>query len=85
MSTTEHDVLTAEELARTVQEKEKELAELRARLEEWRASYEATPKRDGLFTSVSGREVEPLYTPLDTACDDYLGDVGLPRAPSAHG
>jgi methylmalonyl-CoA mutase N-terminal domain/subunit len=77
MSTTEHDVLTAEELARTVQEKEKELAELRARLEEWRASYEATPKRDGLFTSVSGREVEPLYTPLDVE-GSYQDRVGFP-------
>jgi methylmalonyl-CoA mutase N-terminal domain/subunit len=78
MSTTEHDVLTAEELARTVQEKEKELAELRARLEEWRASYEATPKREGLFTSVSGSEVEPLYTPLDVegSYDDRVGFPG---------
>jgi methylmalonyl-CoA mutase, N-terminal domain len=43
-----------------------ELARLRAELAAWRDAYGKLPLRDGVeFTSVSGREVEPVYTPLD--------------------
>ncbi len=43
-----------------------ELARLRAEVAAWRARAGALPVReDGEFSSVSGREVEPVYTPLD--------------------
>ncbi len=52
-----------------------ELERLRAEVAEWRASYGKLPtRRDVEFTSVSGRPVEPVYTPLDLA--GTLGDPG---------
>ncbi len=80
MSTIEKDVPITEALRAELRRKEEELRELRARLEDWEAQYEEAPKRDdGLFTSVSGREVEPLYTPLDRSDDQvYLDELGLP-------
>jgi methylmalonyl-CoA mutase, N-terminal domain len=43
-----------------------ELARLREEVAAWRALYAALPLREGVeFSSVSGREVEPVYTPLD--------------------
>ena len=77
MPTIEKDVLSGEDLARSIQEKERELEELRARLSEWEEEYDGIAKRDALFTSVSGREVKPLYTPLDrTEPEDRLGFPG---------
>ncbi|TVP53599.1 MAG: methylmalonyl-CoA mutase [Gemmatimonadales bacterium] len=80
MSTIEKDVPITEALRAELRRKEEELRELRARLEDWEEQYEEAPKRDdGLFTSVSGREVEPLYTPLDRSDDQvYLDELGLP-------
>ncbi|MGB1842292.1 MAG: methylmalonyl-CoA mutase family protein, partial [Longimicrobiales bacterium] len=52
------------------------MAELKARLAEWEESYDALSKRDVLFSTVSGREVRPLYTSLDHAADD--ASVGYP-------
>jgi methylmalonyl-CoA mutase N-terminal domain/subunit len=49
-----------------------ELDRLRKEVEAWRAAYGKLPQRNGVdFTSVSGRTVEPVYTPLDLA--DRLG------------
>jgi methylmalonyl-CoA mutase N-terminal domain/subunit len=43
-----------------------ELKRLRAEVAAWREAYGSLPiRRDVDFTSVSGREVEPVYTPLD--------------------
>ncbi len=43
-----------------------ELEVLRKEVEAWRAAYGKLPRRDGVeFTSVSGRDVAPVYTPLD--------------------
>ncbi len=78
MSTTEKDALERTELAERIREKEAELARLKAELATWQESYDAVPKRDGSFTTISGREVAPLYTPLDVADNDYLRDVGFP-------
>jgi methylmalonyl-CoA mutase N-terminal domain/subunit len=77
MSIVERDVPPAELMERLAA-KERELAELRARLDRWEESYSRTPKRvpqkaeaqrgstsDVPFTSISGNEVKPLYTPLD--------------------
>src|SRR3954469_20548032 len=54
----------------------------RARLDptaEWRGELDdATPERDGeLFSTMSGVENEPLYTP-DNAAVDYHADLGFP-------
>lgn len=76
MSTIEEDVLSRTELERAVQERDRDIAELKARLAEWEESYDALSKRDVLFSTVSGREVRPLYTSLDHAADD--ASVGYP-------
>ena len=45
---------------------DEELTRLRAEVAAWREAYGKLPLREGVeFTSVSGREVEPVYTPLD--------------------
>ncbi|HKC76852.1 MAG TPA: methylmalonyl-CoA mutase family protein, partial [Gaiellaceae bacterium] len=44
----------------------------------WRARYEATPEREGeLFSTISGVENEPLYSPADVEVD-YGRDLGDP-------
>jgi methylmalonyl-CoA mutase N-terminal domain/subunit len=46
--------------------------------DEWRtALYEQKPERDALFTTISGLENAPLYTPDDVALD-YERDLGYP-------
>jgi methylmalonyl-CoA mutase N-terminal domain/subunit len=46
--------------------------------EEWRRElYEAKPERDALFTTISGLENRPLYTP-DNVEVDYERDLGWP-------
>jgi methylmalonyl-CoA mutase N-terminal domain/subunit len=57
---------------------EREIERLRAEVAAWRAQAAALPVRDDVeFTSVSGRDVEPLYTPLDLPPDPQPG-LGLP-------
>ena len=69
----------AEALRAEVERRQAELAELEDRLRGWTAGYEAAPKREDTdFTTVSGRPIGPLYTPLDTRDDRYLDDLGLP-------
>src|SRR5262245_35705073 len=47
--------------------------------ESWRRErYETAPEREGeLLSTMSGIEVEPLYTP-DTVEIDYARDIGFP-------
>ena len=46
--------------------------------DEWRRGlYEQKPERDALFTTISGLENEPLYTP-DNVEIDYERDLGYP-------
>ncbi len=46
--------------------------------DEWRrALYEQTPEREGLFTTISGLDNEPLYTPENVEID-YDRDLGFP-------
>jgi methylmalonyl-CoA mutase, N-terminal domain len=48
--------------------------------EEWRRRYEATPERQGeLFSTISGVENEPLYSPENVDVD-YERDLGWPGA-----
>jgi methylmalonyl-CoA mutase, N-terminal domain len=49
------------------------LTALRDDLQEWRERYAATPERDALFTTLSGGQVQPLYT-----ADDVVHEPGLP-------
>jgi methylmalonyl-CoA mutase, N-terminal domain len=47
---------------------------------EWRGRYEATPEREGeLFSTISGVENEPLYSPENLELD-YERDLGWPGA-----
>jgi len=47
---------------------------------DWRARYEATPEREGeLFSTISGVENEPLYSPENVELD-YENDLGWPGA-----
>jgi len=51
-----------------------ELERLREEVARWRAAYGRLPLRDGVeFSSVSGQEVEPVYSPLDL--EHRLGDA----------
>jgi methylmalonyl-CoA mutase N-terminal domain/subunit len=46
----------------------------------WLGRYKATPKRDALFNTLSGRELAPLYTPQDVGIHDpsYSEKLGFP-------
>jgi methylmalonyl-CoA mutase, N-terminal domain len=67
-----------EAAARRLAEQERELERLRAEVAAWRARANELPMRDDVdFTSVSGRAVEPVYTPLDLA-PDVISATGLP-------
>ncbi|MEO7985150.1 MAG: methylmalonyl-CoA mutase family protein [Gemmatimonadales bacterium] len=63
-----------------------ELERLRAEVARWRAQAARLPVReDGEFTSVSGREAEPVYTALDWRLDP-AADLELPgRYPFTRG
>jgi methylmalonyl-CoA mutase N-terminal domain/subunit len=67
------DHALTERLAR----QEEELARLREEIQAWRDKAESFTVRDDTdFTSVSGRSVAPVYTPLDVAATQ--ADLGLP-------
>ena len=78
MSTIEKDVLSRSELSALLQEREEELTNLKARLAEWEDEFDEVPQRDGLFTTVSGRDIKPLYTEIDRADRDETDTLGLP-------
>lgn len=78
MSTIERELESRSELERTLRERERELADLKARLAEWEETFESTPQRDALFTTISGREVKPLYTALDRTEANDEDDLGMP-------
>ena len=66
---------------------EDELARLRQELAAWKAKVAALPHRsDSDFSTISGRALEPVYTPLDVATIEPLpGDYPVhPRHPSDH-
>src|SRR5262252_4198680 len=49
------------------------------RAHQWREeSYAKTPEREALFETLSGEDVEPLYTPEDLEGNDPDRDIGLP-------
>ena len=66
------------DLAQRLAAQEKELEQLREEVRRWREKMSQLPVRtDSDFTSVSGRSVEPVYTPLDLP-GDLLAGSGLP-------
>jgi methylmalonyl-CoA mutase, N-terminal domain len=82
MSTLERGTPVAErreELEERLRVKERELAELRARLADWERDYQAIGERDISFTTISGEPVAPLYTPVDLGASwDPSTKLGLP-------
>jgi len=71
--------VTNGDLADQLERQRRELTELRARLAEWEARFGQLPSRQPSFTSISGAEVEPLYTPADLPADwSYLDRLGFP-------
>ena len=65
MSSWEED-LAMRQLLDRMDNQERELERLRAEVKSWRDQAAALPVREDVdFSSVSGRGVEPLYTPLD--------------------
>jgi methylmalonyl-CoA mutase N-terminal domain/subunit len=66
------------ELAERAEAQERELERLRTELARWREAAARLPVRpDAELTSISGREVEPVYTPLDLPAG-HLAQEGLP-------
>ena len=79
MSTVERDLSPSRDLADEIARREAELEELRARLAAWEKRHDGTARRSGAFTSISGREIKPVYTPLDrVGADSYLDGLNLP-------
>ncbi len=79
MSTLEHDVTVPGELAERVRRQETELERLREQLRLWEEEFGATPAREALFSTTSGIEVAPLYTPLDRMSGEvYTDALGVP-------
>ena len=79
MSILERDVTTPDELRDRVRQQEAELERLKEQLRLWEEEFGATPTRDALFSTSSGIEVAPLYTPADrTAGREYTEAIGVP-------
>jgi len=80
MSVTDREIVSPEELKDRLREKEEEVRKLQAELAKWEEVWDRTPKRDDvLFSSISGREIEPLYTPGDLEGQStYLDSLGFP-------
>ena len=79
MSILEQDVTTAGDLAEKVLEQEAEIERLTERLRVWEEQFESTPTRDAPFTTGSGLDVKPLYTPLDIrGKEGYAEALGFP-------
>jgi len=71
--------LSSPELVERLEQRERELAELRTRLARWEGQLDALPRRLDVFETVSGAPVEALYTPADLPADwDYLDRLALP-------
>lgn len=81
MSTTEKEIPTTSDLSGRLSDKDEEIRRLREELAAWKEAWTQAPKReDTLFTSISGREIQPLYTPLD-----QVGGAGYSEALSLPG
>ena len=77
MSTTERRLRDRKTLIAEIESRQKEIERLNAELAAWEATCEGTPKRLPFFSSVSGNEIEPLYTPNDVS-GSYVEELGVP-------
>ena len=77
MSTTESRLHDSHALIAEIEKRQKEIERLNAELAAWEATSEGAPKRLPFFSSVSGNEVEALYTPKHMA-GSYLEQLGVP-------
>ncbi|MFQ5679360.1 MAG: methylmalonyl-CoA mutase [Gemmatimonadota bacterium] len=67
------------QLERELELQRQELERLREELAGWEERYGQVAQRDdSTFTTVSGRPVKPLYTPLDHGEARHLEQIGLP-------
>ncbi len=84
MATTEEETLARQagrgsgELQDVIARKEAELQALRDELADWHRTIGDLPVREEAFETVSGREIRPLYTPLDIADFSYADQLGIP-------
>lgn len=78
MSTTELEQTSLKALERTVEEQQAELERLREEVAAWREAADAAPSRNAPFRTISGRDIEPLYTALDRAGSHDAEELGLP-------
>ena len=87
MSIIERDVTVPGELAERVRRQELELERLTEQLRFWEEEFAATPAREALFSTSSGIEVAPLYTPADRMSGEvYTEALGVPgRYPFTRG
>jgi len=80
MSTIEQELERRSELEAQLRERQEEISRLEARLAAWEEAYDRIPKRGGPFSTVSGREIQPLYTELDRVGSDDDEELGVPGA-----
>ena len=77
MSTTEPRLRDPDTLVEEIERRRSEIERLNAELAAWEATSEGTPKRLPSFTSVSGNEVDALYTPAHLS-GSYVDKLGVP-------
>lgn len=84
MATSEFEALDSltdgeqRELRAAIAAKKAELQALESELADWHRAVADLPVREEPFETISGREVRPLYTPLDVAESSYASDLGMP-------
>ena len=67
------------DLKAELERRRRALAEVEEALRRWEDSAASTPQRDETdFSTISGREIQPVYTPLDRQAFDYMRDLGMP-------
>jgi methylmalonyl-CoA mutase N-terminal domain/subunit len=85
MSTLEQSILSSrpslDAMDAEIRQREAELEALRVRKAAWDQEMSRAGQRDDTFTTISGREIAPLYTPLDrVGAPDPMESIGLPGA-----
>ena len=79
MSIIERDATVPDELRERVRQQERELERLREQLRIWDEEFDAAPAREALFSTSSGIDVQPLYTPADRMSGEaYTDALGVP-------
>ena len=67
------------ELRAEVESRRRDLADIEEALRLWEEAVADAPQRqDADFSTISGRELQPVYTPAGRAGFDYIRDLGMP-------